>query len=161
MMAGISCWCIAVRMDSSWLMGSPANFWKRGCAGPRNARSGRSWRQWRGANGGEGVAGRRLRWTQPKNRSCKGWKTVAVLLVTCVSRPGWSLLHLANAKCYRFVLCLGSGKPYKFESSDLFSRFIRKGNIKIGVIPSFKNEDQKITLLGCKDKITLVHERPD
>ena len=78
----------------------------------------------------------------------------------CLS--SWALLHLANAKCYRFVPGkVGSGKPYKFESSDLFSRFIRKGNIKIGVIPSFKNEDQKITLLGCKDKITLVHERPD
>lgn len=91
MMAGISCWCIAVRMDSSWLMGSPPNFWKRGCAGPRNARSGRSWRQWRGANGGEGVAGRGLRWAEAerKKRSCKGWKTFparahAVLLVTCV-----------------------------------------------------------------------------
>ena len=60
MMAGISCWCIAVRMDSSWLMGFPPNFWKRGCAGPRNARSGGSWRQWRGGERSRGSGGERF-----------------------------------------------------------------------------------------------------
>jgi hypothetical protein len=75
MVAGISCLCIAVRLRSSWLMGSPPNFWKRGCAGPRNARSGRSWRQWRvgerkRGSGGERFAGETAQEEEEENSAC-------------------------------------------------------------------------------------------